>query len=94
MVRLAYTYTLPLVPVWLADFEALLRLGKPIADASTMGPLFPDRAGVKMSWLRLMKLLIKFIPSIPRFIAARPSVVDARVHEAGDPSPCTLWPCP
>jgi carboxymethylenebutenolidase len=78
---------------WLADIEALLRSGKPPADANTMEPLFPDRAGVKISWPRLMKFILKFIPSIPKLIVSRPSVVDARVHEAGDPSPRALWPC-
>jgi len=62
------------VDVWVPDFFN----GKPIGDANTMEPLFPDRAGAKIPWLRL---IIKLIPSIPRFIASRPSVVDARVHE-------------
>jgi dienelactone hydrolase len=62
------------VDVWVPD----LFNGKPIADANTMEPLFPDRAGVKMPWL---KLIIKFIPSMPRLFANRPSVVDPRVHE-------------
>jgi hypothetical protein len=82
MVRLSILYLW-----WLADIEALLRSGKPIADANTMEPLFPDRAGVKMPWL---KLIIKFIPSMPRLFANRPSVVDPRVHEASDPLPCVL----
>jgi hypothetical protein len=48
----------------------------------------PDRAGVKTRWLDAVKLILKVIPSLPRLlIASRPSVVDARVHEAGDPSP-------
>ncbi|KAF8501050.1 dienelactone hydrolase endo-1-3,1,4-beta-D-glucanase [Russula emetica] len=59
------------VDVWVPDFFN----GKPIGDANTMEPLFPDRAGAKIPWLRL---IIKLIPSIPRFIASRPSVVDAR----------------
>jgi len=65
------------VDIWVPDVFN----GKPPADVNTMEPLFPDRAGVKISWLKLMKFIIKFIPSIPRLIASRPSVVDARVHE-------------
>jgi hypothetical protein len=46
----------------------------------------PDRAGVKPRWLDVVKLILKVIPSLPSLlIASRPSVVDARVHEAGDP---------
>jgi dienelactone hydrolase len=61
------------VDVWAPD----LFNGKPIADANTM-ELFPDRAGAKIPWLRL---IIKLIPSIPRMFANRASVVDPRVHE-------------
>ncbi|KAI0283913.1 dienelactone hydrolase endo-1-3,1,4-beta-D-glucanase [Russula aff. rugulosa BPL654] len=59
------------VDVWVPDFFN----GKPPADVNTLEPLFPDRAGVKIPWLRL---IIKLIPSIPRMIASRPSVVDPR----------------
>jgi len=53
----------------------------------------PDRAGAKTSWLDLLKFILKVIPIIPNFMfACRPSVVDARVHEAGDPSLRELWP--
>jgi carboxymethylenebutenolidase len=41
----------------------------------------PDRAGVKTSWLTTGRLILKALPSLPRFIANRPSVVDARVQE-------------
>ena len=53
-----------------------------------------DRAGVKTPWYDVVKLYLKLIPYLPRLIASRPSVVDARVHEAGDPSLCELWACP
>jgi carboxymethylenebutenolidase len=88
------TYPVTSIYAASADIEALLLSGKPPADANTLEPLFPDRAGVKISGLRLMKFIIKFIPSVPRMIACRPSVVDARVHEARDHSPCAAWPCP
>jgi hypothetical protein len=45
----------------------------------------PDRAGVKTSWLTTGRLILKGLPSLPRFIANRPSVVDARVQEAWIP---------
>ncbi|KAN0123351.1 dienelactone hydrolase endo-1-3,1,4-beta-D-glucanase [Russula decolorans] len=64
------------VDVWVPD----LFNGKPIADANTMEPLFPDRAGVKISWLRL---LIKFIPSMPRLLANRPSFIKKIKSEKG-----------
>ena len=46
----------------------------------------PDRAGVKTRWLDVVKFVLKIIPNLPRLFASRSSVVDARVHEAGDPS--------
>ncbi len=52
-----------------------------------------DRAGVKTSWLSVVKLILKIIISIPKLIACRSSVVDPRVHEAGDPSLWELWHC-
>jgi hypothetical protein len=45
----------------------------------------PDRAGVKTSWFTMGRLLLKGLPSLPRFIANRPSVVDARVQEVWAP---------
>ena len=51
----------------------------------------PDRAGAKIPWLDVVKLYLKIIPCLPRIIASRSSVVDARVHEAGDPSLRELW---
>lgn len=52
----------------------------------------PDRAGVKIPLLNIVKFIIKAITTsiIPRMIASRPSVVDARVYEVGDPSPCAF----
>jgi len=70
---------------WLADVEAHPRSGKPPADANSIEPLMADRAGVKTGWLDVVKLIFRIIPYLPRLIASRPSVVDARVHEAGDP---------
>jgi hypothetical protein len=54
----------------------------------------PDRAGFKTRWLDIVKMIFKIIPYLPRLIASRPSVVDARVQEAGDPSLWELWSCP
>jgi len=65
------------VDVWVPD----LFNGKPIGDANTMEPLMPDRAGVKIQWLNVVKLIFNFIPTIPRLIASSPSVVDRRVNE-------------
>jgi hypothetical protein len=65
--------------------------GKPPADVKSLEPLEPDRAGVKTPWLDKVKLIVKMTFFLPGIIANRPSVVDARVHEAGDRSPmCTL----
>jgi len=65
------------VDVWVPDFFN----GNPPFDANSLEPLMPDRAGVKLSWLSLGLFALKGLPSLPRFIANRPSVVDARVHE-------------
>jgi hypothetical protein len=51
----------------------------------------PDRAGAKLSWRDVGLFVFKVLPSIPGFIASRPSVVDPRVHEAGVPSPHALY---
>ena len=61
--------------------------GKPLCDANDMEPLMPDRAGVKISWLTYGLFFAKALPYLPRFIANRPSVVDARVQEAWSPYP-------
>lgn len=65
------------VDVWVPDYFN----GKPPADVNSLEPLMPDRAGVKMGWFGILKFFFKIIPYIPRLIASRPSVVDARVHE-------------
>jgi len=65
------------VDVWIPDFFN----GKPPFDANDLEPLMPDRAGVKTSWFTTARLIFKGLPSLPRFIANRPSVVDARVQE-------------
>ena len=54
----------------------------------------PDRAGVKTSWLTMGSLIFKALPSLPRFIANRPSVVDARVQEVWAPSQSAIFPSP
>jgi hypothetical protein len=65
--------------------------GKPPADVNSLEPLMPDRAGFKTRWFDIVKFIFKIIPYLPRLIASRPSVVDARVHEAGDPLLWELW---
>jgi len=65
------------VDVWIPDFFN----GKPPVDVKDLEPLFPDRAGVKLSWLSTFRLIFKILPSLPSFISNRPSVVDARVQE-------------
>ncbi|KAF8478080.1 dienelactone hydrolase endo-1-3,1,4-beta-D-glucanase [Russula ochroleuca] len=67
------------VDVWVPDFFN----GKPPFDANKLEPLMPDRAGAKLSWRDVGLFVFKVLPSIPGFIASRPSVVDPRVHEAG-----------
>jgi hypothetical protein len=61
------------------------RPGKPPFDANKLEPLLPDRAGVKPSCRDLGLFIITFLPSIPKFFASRPSVVDPRVHRASIP---------
>jgi hypothetical protein len=41
----------------------------------------PDRAGVKVSWFQFARLILKCLPSIPRFYLNRPSVADRRVSD-------------
>ncbi|KAI0004577.1 dienelactone hydrolase endo-1-3,1,4-beta-D-glucanase [Russula compacta] len=65
------------VDVWVPDFFN----GKPPFDANQLEPLMPDRAGVKTSWFTVGLMIFKGLPSLPRFISNRASVVDARVHE-------------
>ncbi|KAH9997954.1 dienelactone hydrolase endo-1-3,1,4-beta-D-glucanase [Russula vinacea] len=64
------------VDVWVPD----LFNGKPPFDANKLEPLLPDRAGVKPSCRDVGLFAIRFLLSIPRFFASRPSVVDPRVH--------------
>jgi len=65
------------VDVWAPDYFN----GKPIVDANSLEPLEPDRAFVKTPWLDVVKYYYKMFTNIPRLIACRPSVADARVHE-------------
>jgi len=65
------------VDVWVPDFFN----GKPPFDVNELEPLMPDRAGVKTSWLTVGRMVLKGLPSLPAFIANRPSVVDVRVLE-------------
>ena len=71
--------------VTVGDTETHSPSGKPPFDANDLEPLMPDRAGIKISWLTMGRFIIKGLPSLPRFIANRPSVVDARVLEAWVP---------
>ncbi|KAL4251880.1 AB hydrolase superfamily protein [Abortiporus biennis] len=60
--------------VWIPDvFE-----GKYIVKAEEMEPLFPDRAGVGISFLSYLRFALLALPRIHLFYANRPSVVDAR----------------
>ncbi|KAI0283912.1 dienelactone hydrolase endo-1,3,1,4-beta-D-glucanase [Russula aff. rugulosa BPL654] len=65
------------VDVWVPDYFN----GKPPADANSLEPLMPDRAGAKTPWLDILKFIFKVIPLLPGIIANRVSVVDPRVHE-------------
>ena len=75
------------------DIEPPFDSGKPPFDANQLEPLMPDRAGVKTSWFTIGLMIFKGLPSLPRFISNRPSVVDARVHEVRTPSPKASFPC-
>ena len=46
----------------------------------------PDRAGVKLSTWDIVLLVLRFLPTLPRMIANRPSVVDPKIQEVGVPS--------
>ncbi|KAJ7109695.1 Alpha/Beta hydrolase protein [Mycena crocata] len=59
--------------VWVPDFFA----GPPPVTEEQMKTM-PDRAGVKMSFLDILKFIWAALPSVPALIRNRPSVVDAR----------------
>lgn len=40
----------------------------------------PDRAGVKVSWIKMGQIGFKVLLSVPKLYAQRPDVVDPRVH--------------
>ncbi|TFK38922.1 dienelactone hydrolase endo-1,3,1,4-beta-D-glucanase [Crucibulum laeve] len=61
--------------VWVPDYFA----GKPLIGLDVL--VLPDRAGVKMSIFDWIKFIFKSLPSIPAFLASRPSVADKRVHD-------------
>ncbi|KAI0252366.1 dienelactone hydrolase endo-1,3,1,4-beta-D-glucanase [Lactifluus subvellereus] len=63
--------------VWIPDFFN----GKPPVDPNTLEPLMPDRAGIKISWIDIARLILKALPFLPRLFFNRASVVDPRVHE-------------
>ena len=76
----------------MADIDAPPRSGKPPFDAKNMETLMPDRAGVKSTLRDKMLFLFRTLFALPRLFASRPSVVDARIHEAGVPSPYAILP--
>ena len=50
----------------------------------------PDRAGIKVSTWDIVLLVLRFLPTLPRMIANRPSVVDPKIQEVGVLSPYAL----
>lgn len=52
----------------------------------------PDRAGVKLPFRDIVLLVLRVLPTLPRMIASRPSVVDPKTQEVRVPSPYTLLP--
>ena len=76
----------PISPQYsVADIDAPPRTGKPPFDAKKMETLMPDRAGVKPTLRDKMLFIFRTLFALPRLFANRPSVVDARIHEAGVP---------
>ncbi|KAH9980337.1 dienelactone hydrolase endo-1,3,1,4-beta-D-glucanase [Lactifluus volemus] len=65
------------VDVWIPDFFN----GKPLFDANVLEPLMPDRAGIKVGCFDMILVILKNLPSLPKFYFNRPSVVDPRVQE-------------
>ncbi|KAH8104516.1 dienelactone hydrolase endo-1,3,1,4-beta-D-glucanase [Cristinia sonorae] len=63
--------------VWIPDLFA----GRPPMNAEEMEPLVPDRAGVKLSFMNIIRLVLLLIPRAHLLYAARSSVVDARVDK-------------
>ena len=75
-----------------ADINAPPRSGKPPFDANKMETFIPNCAGGKYTLRDFMLTLFKSIFALPRLLSSRPSVVDARIHGAGVPSPYAVFP--
>ena len=76
----------------MADIDAPPRSGKPLFDANKMETLIPDRSGGKYTLRDFMLILFRSILALPRLFASQPSVIDARIHEVGVPSPYAVLP--
>ncbi|EIM86030.1 dienelactone hydrolase endo-1-3,1,4-beta-D-glucanase [Stereum hirsutum FP-91666 SS1] len=64
------------VDVWVPD----LFNGWPIVEGDDLQGLWPERAGEKISFLNKLWMAVVFLKRMPRIIASRPTVADARVR--------------
>lgn len=58
--------------------------GWPIVEGDDLQGLWPERAGEKISFLNKLWMGVVFLKRMPRIIASRPSVADARVRTVGN----------
>lgn len=58
--------------------------GWPIVEGDDLQGLWPERAGEKISFLNKLWMPVVFLKRMPRIIASRPSVADARVRTVGN----------
>lgn len=56
-------------------------VGRPPVMVDELGPLVPDRAGVKISFMSWLRLLVLGITHLSSFWAVRSTVVDPRIAE-------------
>ncbi|THH31165.1 hypothetical protein EUX98_g3022 [Antrodiella citrinella] len=61
--------------VWVPD----LFDGRPPMNADDMEPLMPDRAGQKIPFMNILRLIWLIVPRVHLLYASRASVVDARI---------------
>ena len=62
------------------QYSSLYLSGKPPFGVKDLEPHMPDRAGVKVSWIKMGLIGFKVLLSVPKLYASRPGVVDPRVH--------------
>lgn len=57
--------------------------GWPIVEGDDLQGLWPERAGERISFLNKLWMAVVFLKRMPRIIASRPTVADARVRTVG-----------